>query len=120
MSEATEAILDIQEALAEYGSDIVLIEIIEGDYDPISGDVLKVEVLTPTKAFLPSKMTSSLLSNSQIVTTSSFDMVFQLYHNGTIDKSWEIEYNNHNYEIVLIDSTVLQNETLIYEIVAKK
>lgn len=120
MSEATEAISEISEALAEYGSDINLIQVVEGEYDPITGETSKVDLITPMKAFLPNKATSSVISNSQIVTTSSYDIIFQIYHDEEITESWEIEYKDDTYEIVLIDSTVLQNETLLYEVVAKK
>ncbi len=119
MTESQTAILDILDALDEYGTAITLKRVVEGEYDPTTGDTLDVVTEYPMKAFI-GQMASEKMANDPLVKTSSYDAVFELYHTEKVTKGYLIEYGGFDYTILAIDSPVLQGDALLYECVAKK
>ena len=123
MSEATDAILDIKEALQEFGTDIIFQKITPGTYSPAGTTTTKVE--TNTKALIK-KQASQRVENafaylSKIEgVSSSYEVVFTIYLPFEPTKKDKIVYKGLAYTILYVDSTVLQNETLKYEILARR
>ena len=110
MSDATDAILDIQEALEEYGSSIVFNSIVLGPYDPVLGEAPKIITPHPTKALI-SDYTSKELENNDI---NINDVKFRFYYNGIIDYSDNIIFGGKTYNLMNVDKKILQDENLIY------
>jgi Mg/Co/Ni transporter MgtE len=111
MTDAQEAVIDIVEALTEYGSGISINVITEGVYDPTTGLKSKTTVSTNTKG-LPRNYNSAELSDKIFVT----DMEFRLYFSGTIAYKDTITYQSKTYTIMNIYKKVLQNTLIMYTI----
>jgi len=115
MSDATDAIKDIKEAIAEYGSDIKIVTLTEGDYDPYTGaTITRTEV--PTKALISGTSTNEILNKA----VDTFDLSIKMYDSTEITKDNLINFRGDDYEILFVDTKVLQNETLLYELLVKK
>lgn len=112
MSDATDAILDIIEAIDEYGSSITFNKVTVGVYDPVTGDNTNTTVSTAMKA-LPSSYSESELQHDNIHIK---DKRFRLYYNGTIEYTDTIVFKGDTYSIQAIDAKVFQDETIIYTI----
>lgn len=120
---ALNAITKIKKAIDKFGSNIELQtqeqSIQRGDplydrYDPANN--LTPATLTAMKALVssqPSKAISAL-ENSVI---GSYNLAMRLYTTVRINKkAHKIIYDGDEYEITYISKIVLQNETLMYEI----
>jgi len=112
MSDATEAIVDIIEAIDEYGSGITLNIITKGEYDVIEGESADSITAVTTKA-LPKNYTSQELQNTDIHTT---DIKFMLYYDGEISYKDNIVFDGKTYNLLNIDKKIFQDETIIYTI----
>ena len=115
MSDVTDAIKDIKEAIAEYGSNISIITLIEGAYDPYQG-ATETRVETNTKALVGSTSTNEILNNI----IDSYELSIRLYSAVEIKKDNLINFRGNDYKILYVDTKVLQNETLLYELLVQK
>lgn len=114
MSEATDAILDIKEALQEFGTDIVFQKITAGAYSPTGTTTTKVE--TNTKALIKKQATKE----TQRAFLGDYEIAFMLYLNFIPTKADKIKYKNEVYNIVYVATSTLQNADMKYEILGKK
>ena len=112
MGDATEAIIDIKEAILEYGSTITLNIVTEGAYNPVTGDTDDTITPRPVKA-LPRNYTSKELESPDIYVK---DIKFLLYFDGEINYSDNLIFNGKTYTLLNIDKKFLQDENLIYTI----
>ena len=112
MSDATEAIKDIIEAINEYGSTITLNIVTEGAYNPVTGDTDDTITPNPMKA-LPKNYTSKELESPNIYVK---DIKFLLYFDGEINYSDNLVFNGQTYTFLNIDKKFLQDKNLIYTI----
>lgn len=112
MSDATDAIIDIEEAILEYGSDIVLNVITYGEYNPIAGEGLKTTTPHVMKA-LPGNYTNKELQDPNVHIK---DKKFRFYYTGEITYDDQIEFRGDTYSIERIDSKIFQDELLLYTI----
>lgn len=112
MSEAAEAIGDIVEALNEYGTSITLRTISEDSYDPYTGTAT-TEVDTDLKAFISLEASRVV---SQQFAKNTYDLALKTFHTEKITKSNKIVYNGEVYNITYVSSKVLQDTTLLYEL----
>jgi SPP1 family predicted phage head-tail adaptor len=112
MSEATEAIEDIVEALNDYGSSITLRDGTVTAYDPYTGPSV-TDVDTPLKAFISLEASRSL---SQQFDSHTYDLAIKTYHTSKITKEDQIIYDGQVFRILYVSSKILQDTTLIYEL----
>jgi len=112
MSDATEAIEDIIEAINEYGSSITLNIITKGEYDPVAGESSDITTPIITKA-LPKNYTSRELQNPDIHIT---DIKFMIYYDSEIAYKDNLVFDGKTYNLLNIDKKILQDETIIYTI----
>jgi len=112
MSDATDAIIDIQEALLEYGSDIILKKVTKGTYDPDTGEDTASITDIPMQA-LPRNYNRKEMEDPNVHIK---DKEFRLYYNGEIDYDDKIEYKGKIYSLERIDTKDFQNEELLYTI----
>ena len=116
MSDATDAILDIQDALEEYGSDITLQIITQGAFNSNTG--MKEVVIVP---FLL-KAIISTYSNKEAVDPNIHpkDIKFRFYSTQSIGYTDKILFQGDTYSIERFDKKIFQNENLIYTIQGRK
>ena len=112
MTDAELAIIDLKEAILEYGSTITLNIITEGAYNPVTGDTDDTITPHPMKA-LPKNYTSKELESPDIYVK---DIKFMLYFDGEIDYTDNLIFNGNTYNFLNIDKMILQDETLVYKI----
>jgi len=112
MSDATDAIADIQEAVLEYGSSIILNTIVKGAYDPAEGEGPDIITPHPMKSLI-NDYTTKELENDNIRIT---DIKFRFYYAGAIGYDDQIIFDGKTYSLENIDKKILQDENLIYTI----
>jgi len=112
MSDATDAINDIQDALDEYGSSITLNVVTIGGYDPVEGEGL--EIITPhnIKSLIKDYTTKDLENQAIHVN----DIKFRFYYNSEISYDDQIVFGGKTYSLENIDKKIFQDENLIYTI----
>ena len=119
MSEALEARADIVEAINEYGSTINIISITKGDlsnYDPYNPTAGDSETSVTHKALIGSTATNENLND----VVDGYELSIRLYSAIPITKDQLVEFRDIRYEIVYVDEKILQDETLIYEVLVKR
>lgn len=119
--DALNAIVDIKEAIAEYGSSIKILTQTAGEWDSYGNIVIPEgtsEVIT--KALIGSSATDKLLTKLSGDILNSYSLSMRLYSSTEITKANTISFRGDEYEIVFIDEMILQDTTLIYEILVKK
>ena len=117
--------------IEKYGNDCVLIEVIQGDYDPLVGERTFTEYPHPLKATIQGYQSSDVVPGvidiDDLVFTVPYTVLdtligwFAYYYNQVnfaaeeIDeaKSLEIEYNNKRWIVQSIYRTVAQNNTIL-------
>ncbi len=112
MSDATDAVIDIIEAIDEYGSAITLNSITTGVYDTTTGLTADTVVPHVMKA-LPKDYTSKELDNKDIHIN---DIKFVLYFDGPIGYDDKIIFNSVTYNLLNIDKKILQDVNIVYTI----
>ena len=122
MSEATEVITDIQEALTEYGSSIIIKKSVNEVRDAYGVVTTAATATTEnTKAFVGRYATSQLLSKLTDDQKQSYELSLRFYTTSVLNKEdYTISFKSSDYNIVIIDSKILQDETLLYEVLVKK
>ena len=122
MSEATETIVDIQEALAEYGSSIIIKKSVSEVRDAYGVVTTAATATTEnTKAFIGRYATSMLLSKLTDDQKQSYELSLRFYTTSVLNKEdYIISFKSSDYNIVIIDSKIFQDETLLYEVLVKK
>jgi hypothetical protein len=122
MSEATEVITDIQEALTEYGSSIIIKKSVSEVRDAYGVVTTAATATTEnTKAFIGRYATSMLLSKLTDDQKQSYELSLRFYTTSVLNKEdYIISFKSSDYNIVIIDSKIFQDETLLYEVLVKK
>jgi len=115
MSDATDAIADIQEALDEYGSAITLQIITKGALDLDTGRKAETIVEHNIQA-LP----GTYGKDEQNENVHPKDIKFRFYFDSEIGYEDRIIFQGETYGIEQIDKKILQNENLIYTIQGRK
>ncbi len=118
--DAQGAIVDIKRAIKDYGSDIILREITKTGYNSYTGSV---ETATDINMrALPQDEATESVSRAFVNqgNSTSYEMAMKLYSEETITKSHKIVYHGDVYNILYVSSKVLQNETLLYEILIRR
>lgn len=115
--DALDAIVDIKEAITEYGSDILLVTLTEGAYDPYRGaTTIREEVIT--KALITNTTSNESLAKA----VDTYELSIKVYSDVEITEDNLINFRGNDYKIMPkgLDSKILQNETLLYELLVKK
>ena len=112
MSDATEAIEDIQEALEEYGSAITLKQITAGVFDPITGSTANTSGNTTLKTLIRN-YSSFELTNSEVHVD---DLKFMIYTTILLNYDDILVYDGKEYKILNIDKKILQDVNLFYTV----
>ena len=122
MSDATDAIVDIKEAILEYGSSIILIKHgvdVRDDYDNIITPA--ADTTFPMKALIGTSATDATLGKLTQAQKESYQLALRIYTTELINKEdYYIQFRSENYNITFISETILQDTTLIYELLVKK
>jgi len=121
MNDADEAIIDIIEAIEEYGSTIQIVTLTKVvPYNPYKGEEY-TETIVDTKALISNEATSKV--NDNFIANninSSYDLSIKIYSDIVITKSNKIIFDGNTYEISYVSSKILQDTTLIYELLIRK
>lgn len=112
MSDATDAIEDIVEAINEYGTSISLRSVSEDSYDPYTGSTV-TNTDVELKAFVSLEASRVL---SQQFAKHTYDLALKTYHTTKITKADEIIYDGQTYKILYVSSKILQGTAIIYEL----
>ena len=117
MSKATDTIVKIKKAIDKYGSDIKLVTLVEGDYDPYTG-ATTVREEVKTKGLIGSTTSNESLAKA----VDTYELSIKVYSATEITIDNLINFRENDYKIVPkgLDSKILQNETLLYELLVKK
>ena len=116
MTDTQSAVIDIQAALAEYGSSITFNKVTTGTYNPASGGT-QTTVATPTKAFITkyaSTELTAIIAND--VTLNAFSLVAAFYYNGVVTKGDTITFRGETFAISYVYPTYLQDQVIKYEV----
>jgi len=120
MSDATEAIVDITEAIEEYGSDIKIgVETETLPYDPYVGHIYTT-AWTDTKALIKKTASTDLSSKLTPDQLNSYEKAIKVYSATEITKQHKIQIRSEDYNITVIDVKELQNTILLYELLIAK
>jgi hypothetical protein len=122
MSEATETIVDIQEALAEYGSSIIIKKSVNEVRDAYGAVTTAATSTTEnTKAFIKRYATNNIFMKLYQDFINSYDLSIRLYTSQIINKEeYTISYQSQIYNIVDIEKKILQDEIIYYDLLVKK
>ena len=122
MSEATETIVDIQEALAEYGSSIIIkksVNEVRNAYGVVT--TAATSTTENTKAFIKRYATNNIFMKLYQDFINSYDLSIRLYTSQIINKEeYTISYQSQIYNIVDIEKKILQDEIIYYDLLVKK
>lgn len=124
MTDAQSAVIDIQDALSEFGSVITLHKVVFGTYDPATGVAAETITTTNIKAIV-TKWASEHVANafkmqSEIEgTTSSYELALMLYHTEPIEKGWRVVFRGDTYEVIFVMPSILQDTIYKYDILVK-
>ncbi len=113
MSDATDAIADVIEAIEEYGSTVTLNIITAGTHDTVNGGTTGDTTVPVSTKALPKNYTSKELQNTEIHAT---DIKFMIYHSTEIAYKDNIVYDGKTYKLLNIDKKILQDLNIIYTI----
>ena len=113
--DALDAIVDINEALSEYGNSMTLNVITVGVYNPDTGETTNTTSSSNLKC-LDIPATIKQIDNTNIF---SGDIFFKFYYNGVINSSSTITYNSKTYRIVYINPITLQDTLILYTVQAR-
>lgn len=122
--DALDAIKDIKEAIAEYGSDITLevapTDAIRDSYGIITTPGTDGKSI-PMKALISTSATDGLLSKLTNDVLNSYGMALRIYTTEEINKEdYQVNFRGKKYAISFIDEKILQNTTYMYEILTKR
>ena len=116
------AIADIKAALNEFGSSIVIKKETSEVRDSYGNIITPADYVNiNTKALIGNQATDKLLSKLTDDQKNSYSLSLRLYTTESINKEdYQIEFRSKDYEIFMIDETILQDETLLYEVLLKR
>lgn len=120
--DALDAIKDIKEAIDKYGSGIKILTQIAGEWDSY-GNVIVPEGVSEekTKAIIKSSASENIVQKiMRWALSEEYELSMKLYTSTELTKDKKIEFRGDIYEITYIDEMILQDTTLIYEILVKK
>lgn len=120
MSDAQSAIVDIQEALAEYGSTVTFRSVTQGVYTPLTGNA-ETNTDTVTKAFIKQFATKELSDSiKDNVAVNSYELAAMFYITGTVKLNDKIIIGGVVYNIIYISPLYFQDIIVKYEVLIKK
>lgn len=120
MTDAEVAIQEILTALDEYGTDIILIKVAQGAYNPSTGSTT-TETEIPLKALI--NKSASVTVSRQVQgneSLSGYEFSLMFYHTESPSTAWKVKYNNKVYKVTLVAPYILQNTTFKYEVLIKR
>ena len=121
MKDSTSAIQDIIEAIYEYGSSIVILTTTDEVTDAYGEVITKANIdRLETKALIGRNATDKVTQKLTEDILNGYDLSMRLYTSKTFNKTNTIEFRDNEYNIVYIDEMILQDDTLMYEILVKK
>jgi hypothetical protein len=121
MNDAQSAIIDIKDALAEYGSDVTLNTITVGAYNPITDTTTSTTVSTPMKALIKHSATAKTAESFRLQNpTSSYDYALMLYSTIEPEINDTVTIGSGVFNIVFVDKLILQNTIIKFEVLVKK
>lgn len=122
MNDAQLAIIDIKQALEDYGSDIKIRTITKGslaDYDPRNPTSGETKIDVSTKAIVRTQATKDLAVTMPQDLINNYETSMVLYSDTNITKENKIVFEGLVKEIVYINKKMLQNTTISYELLVK-
>ena len=120
MSEATDALIDIKEAIEEFGSTIRISTETETGYDPFEGATFTT-TFEDTKGFTNTEATPKVFESfSAMTSNSAYDLSVLTFSDTPITKDNKIVFRGNSYEILFVSETILQDLTLLYELLVRK
>lgn len=123
---AKRAIQTFKNGLVKDGTDIVLIKLAvvdENGFNPDEGTapILEPEARTTIRAFTFSNATDETLSKLTSDELSSYSMALKLYTTEPLDKvKYKIEYRGKLSEIFFVNEKILQDTTIMFEVLLKR
>jgi len=124
MSEATSALKDIKQALEDYGTSITLRFVIQGEYDPLTGQTetsTDIDLKAIIKNNKTEKDNNALQYKGRIEGVVNSEVLeLMLYSDVEPTKKDKIVFNNVEYDITKVTKSILQGTVLKYEILARK
>lgn len=120
-TDALEAIKDIKEAIEEYGSSIILrLETQnQATYDPRSPDTGVTVTDTPMKALISTEASKDLATSMPKDLIGTYEIAMKLYTTLELTKAYKIVYDGKEWEVLYPSKRVLQDTTLMYEVLVK-
>lgn len=112
MSDATDAIVDIVEAITEYGSSCTLRIVAKGLYNTTTGETSNVNTDVPTKCLIMNYDNKELESPDIHVD----DLKFFIYYDGDVSIKDKIIFSGKTYNFMKVDKKILQDVNLLYTI----
>lgn len=120
MNDAQSAIVDIQDALTEYGTDITLNTITIGAYNPITDTTTSTTVSTAMKALIKNSATQHTAEVFKLQNpTSSYDYSLIFYSTIEPEINDTVTISGKTFKIVFVDKMILQNIIIKYEVLVK-
>ena len=121
--DALEAIVDIKEAIAEYGSTIT----IKGNstdavYDSY-GNITTPAVQDPdeiTKGIVKTEATVSVADAFSKTNLGNYELAIKIYSPNIITKANSLVYKGNTYEIIFVSLKTLQDTNILYELLVRK
>jgi len=121
-AKALSAIDKIVKAIEKYGSDIKIVTFVAGETDSY-GDVIVAERndYEDTKGLISNEASESVATAYRGGSNpNTYELSIKLFTKNEINKDNKLIYSGHEHEIVYISSKVLQNTTLLYEVLIKR
>ena len=121
-AKALSAIVKIKKAIDKYGSDIKIVTFVSGSKNSYGGVVKsKSNSYEITKGLISSEASESVDTAYRGGSkTNTYELSIKLYSESEINKDNKIVYLGHEHKIVYVSSKVLQNTTLLYEVLIKR
>jgi len=119
MTDAQSAIIDIKEALAEYGSAITLISVTQTGYNPATGGT-ETTASTSTKAIIKQYASTELSARvADNVALNSYQLSAMFYFDGVVDIGDRITFRGETMNIIYVMPLYLQDTVIKYEVLLK-
>ena len=118
MTDADEAIIDIRDAIATYGSNIIIRTTTKdpSQYDPYNPNSGIVTVDTPSKALISTEASTDLATSMPKELIGTYQIAMKLQSDFVITKAHKIIFQGKTFEVLYPSKKILQDKVLMYEV----
>ena len=100
----------------KYGDSIVLVEFVNGGYNPATGENSTTETLYPLPASITSFVAGQYPSDSVQI-----DDLFALIETDLVpNRTWQVDYNKERLRVIRVQKVNAQDTTIIYKLQLRK